>query len=77
MLLDFLVLQHGLYQEQQKKFLLEHFQILKGLVAVIWIKFALPLHYFAVEVSEPYIQSHWSLSKQTNDVFMSDIKKNY
>lgn len=65
-LLDFLILQHGLYQQQPKKFLLEHFQILKGLVVATWTEFALPLHHFAAEVSEPYIQSHWNLSEKRN-----------
>jgi len=70
MQLDFLIPQRGLYQEQRKKFLLEHFQIPKGLVVVTWTKFALPLQYFAAEVSESCTQSHWNLSKKSDNTFI-------
>lgn len=67
---DFLILRHDLYQEQRMMLLLEHFQILKGSAAVTWVKFAVRLQYFAAEVPEPCTQSHWNLSKKSDDAFM-------
>lgn len=74
---DFLALRHGLYREQRKMSLLEHFQILKGSVALTWVKFAVRLQYFAAEVSEPCTQSHWNLSKKSDDAFMMLLWKTY